>query len=155
MSFSLLQPGNICSAQTNNPVKLLVVTTQQAFYGHVFSGSLFPRYLCSINFSGLHQGLHWASQLLGRDSMSHELSFWGRTCQHLTAAVPLQKCWSVLVSSSSCSFFFLHCKAVFFQNQNNWACCIWELSFTLENVHIALLCISGRLEYIVISEACI
>ena len=45
-------------------------------------------------------------------------------------------------------FFFLHYKAVYFQNQNNWPCCSWELSFTLENVHIALMYISGRLEYI-------
>lgn len=126
-----------------------MVTTQQAFYGHVFSGTLFTRYPGSIHFSGLHQELLWASQLLGRDSMSHELSFWGRTCQHLTAAAPLQmKCWSVLISSSPCPFFSLHYKAVFFQNQNNWPCCSWELSFTLENVHVALLYISGRLEYI-------
>lgn len=43
---------------------------------------------------------------------------------------------------------FFNVARIPFQKQNSWACCSWELSFTLEYVHVAPLGISGMFEYV-------
>lgn len=65
MSFPVLQSGNVCFAQTDNPGKLLMVTVDKlnmfsmAIFSLVLfpSGSAFTCYLCPTDFSGLHQEL--------------------------------------------------------------------------------------------------
>lgn len=93
------------------------------------------------------QELFWASQLLGRDTMSHELygsSFWGGTCQHLTTAAtpsnPIKEevliCFNLfipIISPTFFFFFFKHAKLFHFRTRTIGHAVAESFLFTLEN----------------------
>lgn len=158
MSFPLLQSGNVCFARTDKPGKLLMVTVDKpnmfsmAIFSLVLlpSGSAFTCYLCPTDFTVLHQELFWASQLMPHEL--YRLSFWGRTHHPLTSAnAPSSSTTDEVLICFDLSIptpFFLTLQKCLISEPEQLGMCSWELSFTLEYMHVALLGISGRFEYI-------